>query len=310
MGTMVDFIGSGNFRLLKEPLEKYRRAINRSNDYLVDPEWVHLVLQRFANNAEFGLCYSRRGKCRGFLVFKPGKRHLYVSMYFALRGDDRLSVIRSLFMRLKEIFPAKVILVGEIAPDVSFKSQLSIFENLEFKIMERLKMQLRSKEVKCDYIRPEGFVFRKYSPKFKHLLPKLDERAYQGQPDEIFMKVFADVGDLAPALRLVEEQKSLFEDRLSTFAFHNQELAGAIYCTKSGRTLGIANIAIDPKYQGHGLGKGLLSKVVTAMEIKGYHKCELLVSKENSKAVVLYKKIGFKLKRYCPIFVYRTGQGV
>ncbi len=306
---MVEIINPGNSNLLQRVLEMYRQALMKIDDYIVGPEWVTLMLDSFARQEEHGLCYKDGSEARGFLVFKRGQSIIYVSMFFALRGENRSHVLDALFRHLKEFFPGKMILIAESAPDTALKTQSTILEGLGFVRMDRHKMRLWGKEAVFDHKRPSGFILRKYNPEFKHLLGDLDRRAYAGQPDEILLKAFADIGDVGPSLRLVEE-KGLFENSLSTFAFHGDDLAGAVYCTKSGRKLGIANIAVDPKYQGRGLGKALLGKAVGNMEKKGFHRCELLVSKENKKAIVLYKKVGFKLKRICPIFVYHTGQGV
>jgi ribosomal protein S18 acetylase RimI-like enzyme len=306
---MVKIINPGNSALLQRALERYRQALMQVDDYIIGPEWLTLMLDRFARQQEHGLCYKDGSLARGFVVFKRGQSMIYVSMFFALRGENRSHVLDALFRHLKEIFPGKTILIAETAPDTSLKIQSAILEGLGFERMDRLKMRLWGKEAISDHKRPSGFVFRKYNPEFRHLLGDLDRRAYAGQPDEILLKAFADIGDTGPSLRLVEE-KGLFESGLSTFAFHGDDLAGAVYCTRSGRKLGIANIAIDPEYQDRGLGKALLGRVVGNMERKGFRKCELLVSKENKRAIGLYKKFGFKLKRICPIFVYHTGQGV
>lgn len=306
---MVEIINPKNTALLERALERYRRALIQVDDYVIGPEWVTLMLDRFAKRQEQGLCYKDGSLARGFLVFKRGENMVYVSMFFALRGKTRAMALEALFSHLKEIFPDKMILIAETAPDISLKGQTALLEGQGFARRDRLKMRLWGKEARFGFNRPPGFVFRKYNPEFRHLLGELDRRAYAGQPDEILLRAFADIGDTGPSSRLVDA-KGLFEGSLSAFAFHGEDLAGAVYCTKSGRKLGIANIAIDPVYQGRGLGKALLGQVVGGMEGKGFRICELLVSKENSKAIVLYKKFGFKLKRICPIFVYPIGQGV
>jgi ribosomal protein S18 acetylase RimI-like enzyme len=306
---MVEIINPQNTVLLERVLERYRRALMQVDDYVIGPEWVTLMLDRFTRRQEHGLCYNDGSLARGFLTFKRGQSMVYVSMFFALRGKTRAMVLKALFGHLKEIFPGKTILVAETAPDISLKLQTALLEERGFARMDRLKMRLWGREARIGFNRPSGFVFRKYNTEFRHLLGDLDRRAYAGQPDEILLRAFADIGDTGPSSRLVDA-KGLFESGLSAFAFHGEDLAGAVYCTKSGRKLGIANIAIDPAYQGQGLGKALLGQVIGGMERKGYQICELLVSKENSKAIVLYKKFGFKLKRICPIFVYPIGQGV
>jgi ribosomal-protein-alanine N-acetyltransferase len=55
----------------------------------------------------------------------------------------------------------------------------------------------------------------------------------------------------------------------------------------------LANIAVAPEYQGHGLGRWMLQQALTQADI---HRCEMIyleVRISNYRAIDLYKKAGF-----------------
>lgn len=62
-----------------------------------------------------------------------------------------------------------------------------------------------------------------------------------------------------------------------------------------GKAIGhIANLAVDPKYRGRGIGKTLLQHLLNRFVSKGITRVYLEVSKSNEIAKRLYKAYGFK----------------
>jgi [ribosomal protein S18]-alanine N-acetyltransferase len=55
----------------------------------------------------------------------------------------------------------------------------------------------------------------------------------------------------------------------------------------------LANIAVAPEYQGHGLGKWMLQQAVCQAELNHCEMMYLEVRMSNHKAIDLYKKTGF-----------------
>jgi ribosomal protein S18 acetylase RimI-like enzyme len=307
---MIKRIDSTNYELLSGLMDRYRRARNRDVDIYLSPEWVDLILEGFRSNRFYGLCYLKDDSCRGFLEYKLGKKSAYSSMIYAINSADRKKTLTDLVRALIESSPRRNIMISEVAPGIAADFQAPIYKAHGFEQIRRPKLELNVQNMDPMVKRPRGIVFRKYNRNMDSLIVKLDERAYRNHPDEIILKILTDIGRCAPSLRIVHSNRAIFESRLSYFAFAGKDLAGAIYCTRKGPELGIANIATDPEYRGRGIGKALISKALRGMSAYGYRKCTLTVSEGNLPARNLYKKFGFKLKRICPIFVYRTGQGV
>jgi GNAT superfamily N-acetyltransferase len=267
-------------------------------------------MEGFRSKRYYGLCYSRADDCRGFLEYKLGQKSAFCSMIYAINSAERRKTLTDLVRSLRESCPRRDIMISESSPGISAVFQTSIFEAHGFQQIGRHKMEFIGQDLRSGIKRPSGIVFRKYNRDMDGRIVKLDEKAYLDHPDEIILKILTDIGGCSPSIRIVHTDPSIFESRLSYFAFSGNDLAGAIYCTKKGQELGIANIATDPDYRGRGIGRALVLKVLRGMKVHGYGKCTLTVSEGNHPARNLYKKFGFKLKRNCPIFVYRTGQGV
>lgn len=75
-----------------------------------------------------------------------------------------------------------------------------------------------------------------------------------------------------------------------------EEIAGLI----SGRFLAkkahISHLIVDPKYQGKGVGTGLLEIWIDLMEKQGIPYCELEVRVSNETAIRLYESVNFRKK--------------
>ena len=57
-------------------------------------------------------------------------------------------------------------------------------------------------------------------------------------------------------------------------------------------------VAVDPNFQGKGIGKSLILTVAEKARTLGFKKLGLLVSTNNNDAKRLYEKIGFKTVGY------------
>lgn len=56
----------------------------------------------------------------------------------------------------------------------------------------------------------------------------------------------------------------------------------------------VSNLAVDPEYEGKGIGRLLLEKGEAWAETQGYDKLTLYVFSENSRARRIYEEYGFK----------------
>ncbi|MCE7040881.1 GNAT family N-acetyltransferase [Dyadobacter sp. CY312] len=81
----------------------------------------------------------------------------------------------------------------------------------------------------------------------------------------------------------------------------NERVVAEVHCYKLdpkvfSHVLSELTIAIDPDYQGMGLGKQLFESLLTYVqkERKGIYRIELIARESNRKAITLYEKLGFK----------------
>jgi ribosomal protein S18 acetylase RimI-like enzyme len=307
---MIIKIDKTNHRFIANSLEKYRRDKNKQSVYHLGPNWTENTLNRLLRGEIAGLYYRENDICRGFILFQVGKRSVFVSSLYIHPWKSEYYILEELICNIRDNNRDRIILITNPTPEVSVKSQSVIFADSGFEKIDRYRMDFQGDPIYEKVTKPEGVRLRKFDPAFGSKLDQLDAIAYRNQPDEVIMSVFRDILGEYPSLKLAKAGKSVFDSKLSNFAFIEDQLVGAIYCAHGRDLLGIANIAVDPKYQKMGIGTLLLDRTLRGIKKSLYNGCTLNVSKENAIAYTFYKKNGFKLKRFCPNFVYHLGQGV
>jgi [ribosomal protein S18]-alanine N-acetyltransferase len=60
-----------------------------------------------------------------------------------------------------------------------------------------------------------------------------------------------------------------------------------------GSTAEIVSIAVDPKHQGHGIGKALITHMLARLKASAIRRVALTVRPENRPAMRLYSTLGF-----------------
>ncbi|MBU8878907.1 GNAT family N-acetyltransferase [Bacillus sp. FJAT-29790] len=88
----------------------------------------------------------------------------------------------------------------------------------------------------------------------------------------------------------------------------DQDLAGIGYWRRYNRPThhphaDIEKVAIDPRYQGHGLGRRLMNQLISAADNAGIEVLTLDFRGDNARAAKLYKSLGFSEYGRLPRFV-------
>ena len=74
----------------------------------------------------------------------------------------------------------------------------------------------------------------------------------------------------------------------------NGKLIGMSFILKQNeKVVFVAEVSILPEYQGKGLGKALMNKIIQSCANKGYSKLGIDVTKDNISAYKLYQKLDF-----------------
>jgi ribosomal protein S18 acetylase RimI-like enzyme len=59
---------------------------------------------------------------------------------------------------------------------------------------------------------------------------------------------------------------------------------------------GVLGMGVLPEFRGQGIGAGLIRQALAAAKAFGFHRVELTVRENNSNAMELYKKVGFRIE--------------
>jgi ribosomal protein S18 acetylase RimI-like enzyme len=82
-------------------------------------------------------------------------------------------------------------------------------------------------------------------------------------------------------------------------------VAGVILCSRVRHDVGhVTQICVLPEYRSHGLGKSLLAATMHNLRQRSFSLLTLTVTEANSRAVELYRRLGFETKRVFDAFVW------
>ena len=81
---------------------------------------------------------------------------------------------------------------------------------------------------------------------------------------------------------------------LSRVAVNDDTIVGAVLCGHDGRRGLIYHLAVDPAYQGKGIGRRLLQDCVSGLRSAGITRAIILVSGENAKGRSFWLRSGWE----------------
>ena len=117
----------------------------------------------------------------------------------------------------------------------------------------------------------------------------------------------ADFGEALAVWRMVEgvevaegdsegevKEYLLRNPGLSRVAVNDDTIVGAVLCGHDGRRGLIYHLAVDPAYQGKGIGRRLLQDCVSGLRSAGITRAIILVSGENAKGRSFWLRSGWE----------------
>jgi ribosomal protein S18 acetylase RimI-like enzyme len=151
-------------------------------------------------------------------------------------------------------------------------------------------------------VRP-GYRFLSWSP---DLMDDHAQVKYQSFRDELDAIVFPCLGDLESCQRLMQEisERDGFVPEATWLALYSPagtrriEPCGTIQAIRiDRRRANIQNIGVTPAHRGHGVGATLINAALFGLQQVGVTRVALEVTAQNSAAVRLYRRLGFRVMK-------------
>jgi len=137
------------------------------------------------------------------------------------------------------------------------------------------------------------------------------ERSYRGEADAQICEDYCSKEGCESYLRSLIENPGCgsFLSDASFMGLNAQGVpCGFIISSKIASSSGmIPQIAIDPDYQGRGLGELLMRRALASLHALGMRSVGLTVTKKNRRAFEWYQRLGFKLRKEFGAFVWDRG---
>jgi ribosomal protein S18 acetylase RimI-like enzyme len=98
-----------------------------------------------------------------------------------------------------------------------------------------------------------------------------------------------------------------FDGEGSFVAVHKRarSLVGLILCSRVRHDVGhVTQVCVLPEYRSHGLGESLIVATVGNLRQRNFSLLSLTVTEANTRAVTLYQRLGFDIKRVFDAFVW------
>jgi ribosomal protein S18 acetylase RimI-like enzyme len=81
---------------------------------------------------------------------------------------------------------------------------------------------------------------------------------------------------------------------LSRIATDGAGIVGAVLCGHDGRRGYIYHLAVEPAYQGRGLGKRLIEECLAGLKRAGLERANILVAKDNPRGREFWRRAGWE----------------
>jgi ribosomal protein S18 acetylase RimI-like enzyme len=182
------------------------------------------------------------------------------------------------------------------------------FEQQSFARHARLFMTLPLTGPHCEQLAVPRFEIRRWTEQDYQASAQVITAAYRNHVD-------SDINDqyrtLSGSLRFLNNIVRFpgcgtFDPESSFVALDRVgALAGIILCSRVRHDVGhVTQVCVLPDYRSHGLGKALLAATVRNLRQRKFSALSLTVTEANSRAVELYKHLGFETRRVFDAFVW------
>jgi ribosomal protein S18 acetylase RimI-like enzyme len=171
----------------------------------------------------------------------------------------------------------------------------------------RLVLSPRSASVKVSPAPPDSFVYRTWKSwnltEASQVMQSAHVSGIDARMNELYRSSDGCRSLLTSVLRHRGCGAAIFEASPVARDPSTDRAAGfAVVTETSNRKAHLAQLAVAPDYQGRGLGRRILSSVIERLSDMGYDGLSLMVSRDNHRALDLYRTMGFELVIAFPVF--------
>lgn len=130
----------------------------------------------------------------------------------------------------------------------------------------------------------------------------IEIRKNNAREDEIIIYLLENDTKFIPSLStqvdIEKYAKKIYENAIRIEAWQGNKMIGfvAVYCNTMDRNIAfITSVSVRSEYHGQGIATRLLEECIKNIYNEGYRYAMLEVHCSNKNAIMLYKKIGFKV---------------
>ena len=132
-------------------------------------------------------------------------------------------------------------------------------------------------------------------------------RSYRGEDDSKINSLYATEEGCGELLSILTETIwcGSFQPEVSKVAVDREgvSIVGAAIVSRIAPRVGhIGQVSVLPEHQGFGIGRALITEVISELQRMGYSRSSLAVTTTNERASRLYNKCGFKTVHSFPVY--------
>jgi ribosomal protein S18 acetylase RimI-like enzyme len=154
---------------------------------------------------------------------------------------------------------------------------------------------------------PQDFELRRWSEEEYQSAAAVITACYRGHVDS---QINDQYRSLSGSLRFLNNIVrfpgcGVFDPSSSFVLSHRRTMIGLLLCSRVRHDVGhVTQVCVLPEYRSHGLGEVLLDATAHELRNRQFSALSLTVTEANARAVTLYERLGFQIKRIFDALVW------
>ncbi len=263
-----------------------------------------------------GFAAMSRGRAVSYSYFLTHRGKAILGSFFTSRAGDSLvageEVLRQTVARMKELhgidrIEAQVIPFSGVNP-------MAVFAREGFQSFARYFMELDLRPWSPRLAEPEEWRIVPWDSACLSEIASVVVESYMGEYDAQICDDYRSVGACTNYLRSLTENPGCgtFLPGASLLAIDPRaEICGFVMTSRLSGSAGmIPQISVRPAYQGRGLGRDLVLRILERLKAQAFSTVSLTVTKKNRRAFEWYERLGFRIRKEFGAYVWeRAAEG-